>query len=136
MSQLRSLEPFASHLSPTLRAGPGDFISCPLNWPHAVITLEKALGLSGYTAAAKAAAPEVAAAEAAVVIVETESAAVLAVVAVVATVTTATAASPAADITAVTVAVAAVLVVAEADASASLLLVPAVLRAVNLEPLE
>ncbi len=28
----------------------GDFISCPMNWPHAVFTFERTLGLSGYTA--------------------------------------------------------------------------------------
>jgi hypothetical protein len=28
----------------------GDFLSCPLDWPHAVFTREKSIGLSGYTA--------------------------------------------------------------------------------------
>lgn len=30
--------------------GAGDFVSCPMDWPHAVLTLEASLGLSGYTA--------------------------------------------------------------------------------------
>lgn len=28
----------------------GDYISCPINWPHAVITLDDTIGMSGYTA--------------------------------------------------------------------------------------
>ncbi len=34
--------------------GPGDFVSCPAGWPHAVATLEASIGLSGYTAAVPA----------------------------------------------------------------------------------
>lgn len=30
--------------------GAGDFVSFPVAWPHAVATLEAAIGLSGYSA--------------------------------------------------------------------------------------
>ena len=29
--------------------GPGDFLSCPIDWPHAVKSLEGSLGISGYS---------------------------------------------------------------------------------------
>jgi hypothetical protein len=30
--------------------GPGDFVSCPMSWPHSVWTHEASIGLSGYSA--------------------------------------------------------------------------------------